>query len=411
MKSDIDTLLKDSSLDALMVLGPAQHNPAMYYLTGGGHLTSAVLIKKVGQVPLLFHTSMERDEAANTGLPIKNMDDYRFTDLLKESGGDVLQASVKRYRMMLSDAGMRGGRMAVYGKIDAGVSYAVLSALQDSLPDLTIVGELGDSTLLRAMATKDSEEVDRIRRMGEITTEVVGRTAEFLTSQKVDQELLIKSDGDPLTIRDVKNRINMWLAELGAENPEGTIFAMGRDAGVPHSSGNPDDILRLGRTIIFDIFPCEPGGGYHFDFTRTWSLGYATDEAVALYEGVLDVYQQIMSEIRVDTLCRPYQERVCELFEAKGHQTQLSHPGTQQGYVHGLGHGLGLHVHEPPWMGITARESDRLVPGVVVTVEPGLYYPERGLGVRLENTVWVRPDGEIELLADFPLDLVLEMRT
>lgn len=410
MKSDIDTLLKDSSLDAMMVLGPAQHNPAMYYLTGGGHLTSAVLIKKVGQVPLLFHTSMERDEAANTGLPIKNMDDYRFTDLLKESGGDVLQASVKRYRMMLSDAGITEGRMAVYGKIDAGVSYAVLSALQDSLLELTIVGELGDSTLLKAMATKDSEEVERIRRMGEITTEVVGRTAEFLTSRRVDQELLIKSDGDPLTIRDVKNRINMWLAELGAENPEGTIFAMGRDAGVPHSSGNPDDILRLGRTIIFDIFPCEPGGGYHFDFTRTWCLGYATDEAVALYEDVLDVYQQVMSEIRVDTPCRPYQERVCELFAAKGHQTQLSHPGTQQGYVHGLGHGLGLHVHEPPWMGITARESDRLVPGVVVTVEPGLYYPERGLGVRLENTVWVRPDGEIELLADFPMDLVLEMR-
>ena len=410
MRSDIDALMHERELDAIMVIGPAQHNPPMYYLTGGGHLTRAVLIKKNGVKPILFHTSMERDEAAATGLRVMNMDQYRFNELLEQSEGDVLKASVKRFQHMFSDAGLEEGRVAVYGKIDAGESYALFSALQKAMPGMSFMGETGDSMLLMAMATKDGEEVERIRRMGQITTEVVGRVSEYLTRRAVRDEKLVKADGEYLTIGDVKKLINMWLAELGAENPEGTIFAMGRDAGVPHSSGNASDILRLGETIIFDIFPCEPGGGYYYDFTRTWSLGYATDQAMALYEDVYDVYQTIMSELRVDTPCKPYQERVCELFAAKGHQTQISHPGTQQGYVHGLGHGLGLHLHEPPWLGATATEKDRLVPGVVVTIEPGLYYPERGLGVRLENTVWVRPDGEMEVLADYPLDMVLAMK-
>jgi Xaa-Pro aminopeptidase len=79
-----------------------------------------------------------------------------------------------------------------------------------------------------------------------------------------------------LTIGDVKRKINLWLAERDAVPSEGFIFAQGRDAGIPHSQGNPDDMLRLGQTIIFDIYPQERGGGYFYDFTRTWSLGYAT---------------------------------------------------------------------------------------------------------------------------------------
>jgi len=69
-----------------------------------------------------------------------------------------------------------------------------------------------------------------------------------------------------------------------------------------------------------------------------------------------------------------------------------------------------LNVHEQPWFGINATEEDRLVPGSVFTVEPGLYYPDRGMGVRLEDTVYVRPDGRIETLVEYPLDLVLPVK-
>jgi Xaa-Pro aminopeptidase len=409
MRNDIDALMEEQGVDYLLVTGPAQHNPPMVYLTGGGHLTRADLIKKRGQEPVLFHSSMERDEAAHTGLATRDFDDYRITELLKQTGGDMVKAIVKRYQGMFADLGIEQGRMAVYGNFDAGAAYAIFSTLQQAVPEVTIFGQMDNSLLLQAMSTKDEDEVERIRRMGEITIAVVGDVAEFLTSHSVVNEVLVKPDGQPLTVGNVKRWINLWLTERGVENPHGTIFAIGRDAGIPHSSGTASDQLQLGETIVFDIFPCEAGGGYHYDFTRTWCLGYATDEALAIYEDVSSVYLQIMDELEAGLPCPEFQRRTCDLFEAKGHPTIQSEPGTQEGYVHSLGHGLGLNVHERPWFGRNASSEDRLEQGSVVTIEPGLYYPDRGLGVRLEDTVWVRPDGKMEVLAEYPHDLILKM--
>jgi Xaa-Pro aminopeptidase len=410
MKTDLDRLMQAKGLDAILVSGPAQHNPPMVYLTGWGHLTSGNLLKQHGAEPILFHNPMERDEAARTGLAVRDLGQFKPGDLLKQANGDHLKATIQLYQQMLAEAGFTAGRMAVYGKVDAGSAYAIFSGLQAAMPGLEIVGEVGDSILLEAMATKDAAEVERIRRMGQITTQVVGQVADYLTSQRVENGALVKADGEPLTIGDVKRKIQLWLAERGAEAPEGVIFAIGRDAGVPHSSGTPQDSLRLGQTIVFDIFPCEPGGGYYYDFTRTWCLGYAPDQALALYEDVLAVFHQIMDELQAGAPCQPYQVRACELFEARGHPTVKSNPLTQEGYVHGLGHGIGLNIHEQPRFSLLAGENDHLAQGVVMTVEPGLYYPERGLGVRLEDSIWVRPDGEIEVLAEYPLDLVLPVR-
>lgn len=407
MKKDLDAFMQSNDLDALLVTGPGRHNPPMVYLTGGAHLTNADLIKKRGLEPLLFYNPMERDEAANTGLKTKNLNDYSLRALVKEANGNWIKALAIRYQRMLSEVGLEGGRIAVSGQQDAGTSYAVFSELQKLMPELKLVGEVEDSVLLQAMMTKDEDEVARIRRMGQVTVEVVAEVADFLTSQRVHNETLVKIDGEPLTIADVKRRINLWLAERGVENPQGTTFSIGRDAAVPHSAGRPGDVLRLGQTIVFDIYPCEAGGGYYYDFTRTWCLGYAPDEAQALYGDVLAVYHQIMSELRVDTLCKQYQQRVCDLFAERGHPTIHSNPQTQDGYVHGLGHGVGLYIHERPSFATTSGNADRLLPGTVMTIEPGLYYPERGLGVRLEDTVLVRPDGGMETLASFPLDLVL----
>jgi Xaa-Pro aminopeptidase len=410
MKTDLDALMHVHNLDALLVTGSGMHNPAMVYLTGGGHLTGADLIKKRGQPPVLFYRSMERDEAARTGLITRNLDDFSYEDLLKNTGGNPLRAAALRYRQMFTEMGLTSGRVGLYGQADAGQAFALFSALQAEMPGLQLVGQAMDSIFLEAMATKDASEVERIRRMGQITTAVVGQVADFLTSHFSRDEVLLKSNGEPLTIGDVKRRINLWLAERGADNPEGTIFAIGRDAGVPHSTGINSDPLRLGQTIVFDIYPCEPGGGYFYDFTRTWCLGYAPDPAVALYEDVLYAYRQIQNELQPGAVFKIYQDRVCEIFEARGHPTQRTKPNTQSGYVHSLGHGLGLHVHERPFSRASSPDADRLDPGAVFTLEPGLYYPERGLGMRLEDTYWARPDGQFECLADFPVDLVLPVK-
>ena len=414
MKTDLDRLMQEKNIDALLITGPAQHNPAMHYFTGNVHLTHADLIKPRGKPPVLFHTAMERDEAAKTGLQTKNITDYNYKKLLEQAKGNRLLAAVLRYRRMFADAGVDGGRVSVYGKTEIGNAFAIFGRLQREWPAIKLIGEPeGDSILRQAMASKDETEIEHIRRIGHTTVEVVGLTAEFLGSHTAKNGTLTKPDGQPLTVRDVKRQINLWLAERDAEAPEGFIFAIGRDAGVPHSQGDPDAPLELGKTIIFDIFPCQAGGGYYFDFTRTWCLGYAPDEVQALYQDVRTVYETVMSELRLNAPGHEYQERVCDLFEAQGHATIRQDATIQEGYVHSLGHGLGLHIHESPSLRNKAYASskDVLFPGAVVTIEPGLYYPDRGMGVRLEDTVWARPDGKMEILAEYPLDLVIPVKS
>jgi Xaa-Pro aminopeptidase len=411
MKSDIDAIMQSKNIDAILVTGNADHNPPMYYLTGGGHINAATLIKKRGVDPVLFCNDMEREEAAKTGLKIIPYSFYRYEELQKEAHDNPSLVPAIRYKHMFADQGVQG-RVGIYGNTDFGSAFAAFTQLQELMPEVNLIGESSnDSLFMQAMETKDAFEVERIRKMGAITTEVVRRIADYLTNREVRaDEVLLKEDVAPLTIRDVKAKINLWIAEMGAENPEGTIFAIGRDTGVPHSVGNPDDLLRLGQTIVFDIYPCEAGGGYFYDFTRTWSLGYATPEAQKLYDEVKAVYDRLVDEFDLNAPFKDYQRLTCELFEKNGHQTPQNTQAPVEGYVHSIGHGVGLNIHERPWSHLSASDDNILKPGVVFTSEPGLYYPEKGLGVRIEDTYWVRPDGKIEILAEYPYDIVLKMK-
>jgi Xaa-Pro aminopeptidase len=412
MTSDLDALLQSRSLDALLIFGDAENNPAMYYFVGGGHVSGALLIKKTGKEPVLFYNDMERDEAAKSGLKTVSFSEFPIADFEAQANGDRLLANALRFKKILEEYGLSGGRVAVYGRVELSLMFGILTRLAQQMPEVEFIGEgLGDSTVLRAMETKDDVEVARIRQMGAVTTTVVGLVQEYLTSCDVrEDEVLLKEDGTPLTIGDVKGRMALWLAERGAVDVEGVIFAIGRDAGVPHSVGDPSDLMTLGRTIVFDIFPAEKGGGYFYDFTRTWSLGYATPEAQALYDQVHEIYDRAVENLDLNASFVDYQRMTCEYFESKGHKTPLSTKSPLDGYVHSLGHGVGLNIHERPSSALTlAGEDNILKPGVVITIEPGLYYPDKGMGVRIEDTYWVRPDGRIELLAEFPYDFVLLM--
>lgn len=401
MKSDLDILMKEKNLDAIMIVGNAENNPPMVYMTGGGHVNSAILIKKRNEEPILFCNSMERDEAAKSGLAVVSMKYSPMEGFLNETG-----------KQALVDAGITSGRVGIYGNANVSVTLAIVAYLSQAFPGLTFVGEgINDNIFSFAMESKDEAQVARIRKMGSITTEVVRLTANYLTSRDVrEDEVLLKEDGSPLTIADVKQKINLWLAERSAVPSKGYIFAVGRDAGVPHSQGNPEDLLRLGQTIVFDIYPQEQGGGYFYDFTRTWSLGYATPEAHELYAQAHEIYNKVVDSLKMNVSFKEYQRMTCEYFEAKGHQTPLTVETPVEGYVHSLGHGFGLNIHERPTSRLTSTDENLLKSGVVITIEPGLYYPEKGMGVRIEDSYWARPDGTFERLAEYPYDFALPMK-
>ena len=405
MKQDIDRLMKERGLDAIVVAGKVHGNPAMYYLTNG--TVGGYVLKKRGEEPVLLCSPIEREEAAASGLAIVNMSKYDFMSILREKG-DRLAAAVELYRRIFADLEV-SGNVGFYGMADRGRAWMLLNALDTQLEDIEVYGDFDVTLIDAARATKDGAEAERIREIGRRTCDIIGQTVEFLKSHGVKEEALVQADGTPLTIGRVHEQINRFIAEQRLEDPEGFIFAIGRDAGVPHNKGNPEDVVLLGKTIVFDIFPCEAGGGYFADVTRTFCLGYAPPEIEKAYRDVYECHTMMLEAFEVGAEARRYQQMTCEFFESRGHPTIATDPKTEVGYVHSLGHGLGLAVHEEPRFADTPSNTDVLQHGHVFTCEPGLYYPDRDFGIRIEDDLWIDPDGEVHNLTDFPKELVVEM--
>lgn len=409
MKSDLDHLMAERNLDALLVLGNSGGNPAMQYLIGGAHMERALVIKRRGGRLKLIHGSMERDTAAATGLHLIDRDArYNPYAYLEAHEGNELAAQVAYLADVIKDEQLTG-RLGVYGMYDAGAAMTMLNLLQDRILDTEIVGEYGNSLFATARETKDDREIAEMVEAGRLTSLVVGDTLDFVSGHDTRDDLVVKRDGDLLTIGEVKAFIRSRIYHYGMQEDHDTIFAQGRDAGVPHNNGTPDMPLRLGQTIVFDIFP-KLNSGYFHDMTRTWCFGYATDEVQEIWTQVKEIFDRAMAAIAVGVACQDLQAMTLDYFESKGHPTSRTHPGGYEGYVHSLGHGVGLDIHEEPRLNIAAGNTTRLQPGHVVSVEPGLYYPEKGFGIRIEDTVAFKEDGTLVNLTSFPYDLIVPMK-
>lgn len=408
MKADLDRLMQERGIDALVTLPGENQDPCRAYLANGVDF-SGMAIKRQGSPLVLIANSMERDEAAKSGLPVYTYDDFGLSELQREYGMDQDKALVAWYRRIFERLGI-SGKIGVYGLGDINLAYRLLSMLSRELGDvIEFVTEPERRTIFdSAYETKDADELAKLRDVARRTSAVMRAARAWIASHRAGDGIVVDADGAPLTLGAVKRYVRLQLFEQDLEDPEGMIFAQGRDAGVPHSKGDDAAPLRLGETIVFDLFPRVPGGYFH-DMTRTWCVGYASPEAQAAYDAVMEAFERSVEMCKVGTPTSALQRMVCEHFEAAGHPTVLNTPGTQEGYVHSLAHGLGLNVHEAPYFP-TYAERYQLQPGNVFTIEPGLYYPERGFGVRVEDTVCLTGDGSLETLTDCPYDLVVELK-
>ena len=408
MKNEIPDLMQQHDIDAIWVIGAGNNNPAMVYLTGVMEVDQADLFLLKGRPGVLFHYDMERDGAVKSGYELRSYSMFPYGPRLKEAGGNSQLAGTLRYREMFKEIGLTGGRVQVYGQVDAGQSHYSLSKLEELLPDLQFVSDPADDILRIARRTKDTDEIEHIRRMGQVTVDVVSGLVDYMTSHRVKDGCLMKNEYEWLTIGDVKRWLRHQLVEKEVQE-QGTILSIGRDAGVPHNEGNPTSRLQLGQTIILDAFFQEAGGGYFYDFTRTWCLGYAPDEVQQDFEMVKTVHQKTAQALKAGTPFSAYQKMACGLFQQQDYPTVQESPNTLEGYVHGLGHAIGVEVHELPAADADLPENV-LQPGMVITIEPGLYYPDRGYGIRVEDSYEILPDGSARKVVDYPWDLVLPIR-
>ena len=402
MKTDIDHLMKERKLDAIFVSGSTRDNPAMYYLTNGAKIGEySLLVKKTNEDAILIVIGMERDEASASGLQIIELSHFNLPQLLQQESGNKLVAHARMLASIFQELEI-DGRIGVYGREEQGFTLALFQELESRLPDLTFIGESTPNLLQTA------QEMARIRDLSKRALHVVSETRNYISAHTVNDGQIVTKKGIPLTIGDVRSRILRWSVEHNLENPEGLIFATGRDAAIPHSRGQDETPLRVGETIVFDYFPCEYGGGYFYDFTRTWCIGHASPRIEQLYKEVITAYDMSLSNLHVGQHCSTSQKLVNDYLENQGHHTTRSHPGTNRGYVHTLGHGIGLSVHEHPRLSETASEKDIIQAGMALTIEPGLYYPEHNIGIRVENYVWLNPaTGYPEPIGTFDRELVI----
>jgi Xaa-Pro aminopeptidase len=407
MKQDLDRLMAERDIDAFVVEGPdglESANPDYAYFVGARHLPGLVL-KRRGAPAMLVHGVMERQAAAETGLVLIPRDRWDVR-AIRAALPDPLAAQVEYRRQMFTDLGIVG-RVACYGSVKAGPHLALWQALAARMPELTVVAELEGSILDVARATKDADEIAAMRRVGQKTAEVVASVVAYIRAGRACDGVVVDAAGEPITIGRIRGLIGRELAARQLEAGH-TIVAQGSDAGLPHALGRDAEALRLGAALVFDIFPREVGGYYH-DMTRTFAIGHAPPELQHAYDEVMGAYELVVAELEVGAPTRVYQELVCRYFEERGHATVATTYPLEEGYVHSLGHGLGLEVHEDPRMSTLNDRGEVLAPGTVVTIEPGLYYPSRGFGVRIEDTWYVTEDGRFESLTSFPKELVIPL--
>ncbi len=412
MKSDINQLLKEKELDAIVISGSGNHNPPLRYFAKDAFFTHAQIILLRDQEPVLFYRPMERDNAEKTGLKRICYDTFPQKEFYKISKGNSNLASALELQAIVQSLGFYSGRAAFCGQLEFGSHFAMLQEFQQIMPEIEIAGSEGIDILNQARYTKDDSELAAIRKMGEVVVKIASQVERFIQSNYLKDGVLVDSNESPVTIGMIKKLINKWLIEFDAENPNGTIFSMGRDAGVPHNEGNDDVALEAGKSIVFDFFPCEMGGGYFYDFTRTWCIGYAPQHVEKAYEQVRQVHDAVLKNVSLGKSLKDLQHLTCRLFHGMGHQTVEDHSGTQEGFVHSISHGLGLNIHERPFSGFSASDSDVICPGAVFTIEPGLYYPEieNPFGVRIEDTIYIDNDGNAQYFVQYPYQLVLPVK-
>ncbi|MDD1752364.1 MAG: Xaa-Pro peptidase family protein, partial [Methanotrichaceae archaeon] len=260
-----------------------------------------------------------------------------------------------------------------------GVPYRFPSGIyRDLLDDFEIL--IVESPVSKWRAIKSQTEIEAISCVQKACQYAMQLAIELISKSKPNGEQLRRKD-EPLTSEQVRGVIEMALLERGCDAVD-TIVAGGLQAVNPHTKGNGP--LPANEPIVIDIFPRSKCSKYFGDMTRTVVRGEASAEVMDLYKSVLDAQLIGLNAIKAGISGKEVHSRVCQVFNDYGYAEREG-----KGFTHSTGHGVGLSIHERPSLNET---GEILEVNNVVTVEPGLYYPDIG-GVRLEDLVIITANG------------------
>jgi Xaa-Pro aminopeptidase len=278
------------------------------------------------------------------------------------------------------------------GVTEAIVPFGFPAAVADHLRAGGVSLTVDPAAFAARRRIKTPAQLAGIRRAQRAADEAMGAAAE-----------LIRTLRDGLTSEDVRAAMQERCDALGSDLADDAIVAHGGQGAIGHESGH--GAIPAGAPVIVDIWPRDRASRCFADMTRTFVAGGgpAPEELQRYWELTRASLEAVYPLVRAGASGRAIYDASCEPYEAAGLPTQRTKPPgevLQEGFFHGLGHGVGLQVHERPGLG---RLGDELMAGDVITLEPGCY--RRGFGgCRLEDLVLVT-DGGCEVITSFPYDL------
>jgi Xaa-Pro aminopeptidase len=377
MFRDLDLLMQQRGIDAVLVPMHESMHPSFRWLSKGAKVTRGYAIKIAGRDPVLLTHPMERDEALATGLEVRLVHEFDYERIQRDAAHPA-DAYAELFAAALRGLGAERS-VAIFGNVPVQLYVGVVEAMERR--GWRIHRSNGEDLIQLARKRKEPWEIDAIRSVGERTELVVDGVRAMLR------------DWEKLTLGDLKRFVSSETARLGMFEDHETILSQGRDAGVPHSRGDAEAAVRPSLPIVLDIFPADKSSGYFFDLTRTFCVGDVPPVLARIHADVLEAFERARDAMRAGTKASSYQALVCDFFETRGYATIRSDPTTTSGYVHSLGHGVGLEIHEKPAFALLPSNEDMIEAGDILTIEPGLYFPEREIGVRIEDTFVVRDHG------------------
>jgi Xaa-Pro aminopeptidase len=372
----LSDVIRTSGADAYVIFASSR-DADMRYMT---HFTTSdpfVFYKKPGKRGVIIVSQMETGRASREATAaVMTRTQAGLPDILKTEK-DPYQATAKMI------AGQVGKKILVPPDFPI--------ALANSLSEYCTI--LVDKGTIRSMrAKKNKNEILWMKNVQKTTENAMGRAVSLIREATVKKGILYV-DKKPLTAEFIKFSMHSLLLQHGCTAVD-TIVSCGEESSIPHMTGTGP--LKSDQPIVIDIFPVEEKSGYYADMTRTVVKGEPSTEILEMYAALREAKKLGISQVKAGISGADIHQAVVDFFKECGYDSNL------RGFIHNLGHGVGLQIHELPTVGPAGKALES---GNVITIEPGLYYPGIG-GVRLEDIGLVTKKG-FEKFTVFPEELIV----
>ena len=373
-------------MKARLIIDSTRRSPDLLYLTGF-RAPDPVIWLQVGRESFLVLSDLELDRGRSTARVTRCL---AYTPLSRRARTKLTSPASPAHvaALALSDRGAR--------RVEVPATFPALYV--SHLEQMGVRPVIVPGPFVPRRRRKTLKEVAALRRSQRAGEQGMEIAAGMIASAKRRGRRLLL-DGEPLTSERLKSEVSMALLSRGYQAAGLIIAGRPEQTCLPHHAGS--GALLADHAIIMDFFPRSLETGYHGDETRTVVRGTPSRKLAAMAGAVREAERRAVRLLAPGARGAEIHSRTVEFLAAEGFSTDRrgSRP---RGFFHGLGHGLGLEIHEAPSL---SSPDTILEVGDVVTVEPGLYYPRTG-GVRHENLYYIGRKGT-QPLGSLDLNLII----